>query len=425
MVKEKPNSTRIYDKDGYRRRAACICVRSETEAEVLLVTSSRRPELWIVPGGGVEPEEEASLTATREVLEEAGVVGQLGRCLGVFENSEHMHRTEVFVMVVTQELDEWEDSKTIGRKRQWFSIEEAMSQLALHKPTQRHYLQQLRQSKHRMASSSDPPPIISENDNDDFTNEPEANNCPASADSADHPQLVNGVEEIVRAATATVTDGNEYRWYYEGGHGWWQYDERTSQELEEAYLRGDKSCKILVAGFVYIVSFEHKCQIRQNDYSRIRRIKRDLVTIPKKGVAGLRLESNDTNQRPTVNDMNELSSAMGEMNLNEGASTSAATISDRTINLPGSDSADDPNDRQTEGDQSAEPEPAHDLDDVPCISTNTTASPSRAGPATTNSASGMASPRMPELIDLNHQEYSASDSDDEESDADDNLLVLL
>uniref|UniRef100_A0A2M3ZI64 diphosphoinositol-polyphosphate diphosphatase n=1 Tax=Anopheles braziliensis TaxID=58242 RepID=A0A2M3ZI64_9DIPT len=170
MVKEKPNSTRIYDKEGYRRRAACICVRSEAEAEVLLVTSSRRPELWIVPGGGVEPEEEATLTATREVLEEAGVIGDLGRCLGVFENSEHMHRTEVFVMVVTQELEEWEDSKTIGRKRQWFSIEEALSQLALHKPTQRTYLQQLRHSKHRCPNSA--PPIISEHescDDSDFT----------------------------------------------------------------------------------------------------------------------------------------------------------------------------------------------------------------------------------------------------------------
>lgn len=75
MVKEKPNGSRLYDQviifkitslllnnnfslslilqDGYRRRAACICVRSDSEAEVLLVTSSRRPELWIVPGGGV------------------------------------------------------------------------------------------------------------------------------------------------------------------------------------------------------------------------------------------------------------------------------------------------------------------------------------------------------------------------------------
>ncbi|XP_035905105.1 diphosphoinositol polyphosphate phosphohydrolase 1 [Anopheles stephensi] len=199
MVKEKPNSIRIYDKDGYRRRAACICVRSEAETEVLLVTSSRRPELWIVPGGGVEPEEEASLTATREVLEEAGVMGELGRCLGVFENTEHMHRTEVFVMVVTQELDEWEDSKTIGRKRQWFSIEEALSQLALHKPTQRHYLQQLRHSKHRTSSASDPPPIISEHDNDDFTSEPETNNCTASPDD-----IVAGEKDNTTGSTPTT-----------------------------------------------------------------------------------------------------------------------------------------------------------------------------------------------------------------------------
>lgn len=55
--------------------------------QVLLVTSSRRPDNWIVPGGGVEPEEEPSVTAMREVLEEAGVIGKLGRCLGVFEVS--------------------------------------------------------------------------------------------------------------------------------------------------------------------------------------------------------------------------------------------------------------------------------------------------------------------------------------------------
>lgn len=53
------------------------------------MTSSRRPDNWIVPGGGVEPEEEPSVTAMREVLEEAGVIGKLGRCLGVFEVSCH------------------------------------------------------------------------------------------------------------------------------------------------------------------------------------------------------------------------------------------------------------------------------------------------------------------------------------------------
>jgi len=102
---------------------------------VLLVTSSARPDHWIVPGGGVEPDEEPRVTALREVREEAGVVGQLGRCLGVFEvppapssmadplspslsfqNEERKHRTEVFVMTVTEELAEWEDSKNIGMR---------------------------------------------------------------------------------------------------------------------------------------------------------------------------------------------------------------------------------------------------------------------------------------------------------------------
>ncbi|KAG8231312.1 hypothetical protein J437_LFUL006968 [Ladona fulva] len=121
--------------------------------QVLLVSSSRKPEHWIVPGGGVEPEEEPSVTASREVLEEAGVRGKLGRCLGVFENKERKHRTEVFVLAVSDELPEWEDSRTmgklisyncsIGRKRKWFTIEEALEQLKQHKPVQLSYLQSM------------------------------------------------------------------------------------------------------------------------------------------------------------------------------------------------------------------------------------------------------------------------------------------
>ena len=50
-----------------------------------MVTSSRQPERWIVPGGGVEPEEDEAGAAMREVIEEAGVRGNLVRCLGVFQ----------------------------------------------------------------------------------------------------------------------------------------------------------------------------------------------------------------------------------------------------------------------------------------------------------------------------------------------------
>lgn len=50
-------------------------------------------------------------------------------------------------MTVTEELVEWEDSRSIGRNRKWFTIDDALNQLALHKPTQRSYLQELRHSK--------------------------------------------------------------------------------------------------------------------------------------------------------------------------------------------------------------------------------------------------------------------------------------
>lgn len=79
-----------------------------------------------MPGGGLEPNEESFQAAARELMEEAGVRGVLSRSLGQFENTERRHRTSVFVVIVTEELDEWDDSKSIGRKRKWFQIDEAL-----------------------------------------------------------------------------------------------------------------------------------------------------------------------------------------------------------------------------------------------------------------------------------------------------------
>lgn len=70
--------------------------------------------------------------------------------------------------------------------------------------------------------------------------------------------------------------------------GWWQYDERTCHEIEDAYKSGEKQHTILVAGYLYIVDFEQMVQQRQADPLRKRQVKRDLASTPKKGVAGLR-----------------------------------------------------------------------------------------------------------------------------------------
>uniref|UniRef100_A0A8C8SVF1 diphosphoinositol-polyphosphate diphosphatase n=1 Tax=Pelusios castaneus TaxID=367368 RepID=A0A8C8SVF1_9SAUR len=129
MMKLKPNQTRTYDREGFKKRAACLCFRSEREDEVLLVSSSRYPDQWIVPGGGMEPEEEPGGAAVREVYE---------------ENQDRKHRTYVYVLTVTEILEDWEDSVNIGRKREWFKVEDAIKVLQCHKPVHAEYLEKLK-----------------------------------------------------------------------------------------------------------------------------------------------------------------------------------------------------------------------------------------------------------------------------------------
>ncbi|XP_068198698.1 E3 ubiquitin-protein ligase rnf146-like [Antennarius striatus] len=119
-------------------------------------------------------------------------------------------------------------------------------------------------------------------------------------DFLERPVLISP-DELKAAATGmsrSVETGHgscvDFAWYYEGRNGWWQYDERTSHELEEAFSKGRKSTEMLIAGFVYVADLETMVQYRRNEHGRRRKIKRDAVDIPKKGVAGLRLDPEPT-----------------------------------------------------------------------------------------------------------------------------------
>ncbi|XP_067914920.1 diphosphoinositol polyphosphate phosphohydrolase 2-like [Heterodontus francisci] len=92
----------------------------------------------------MEPDEEPGGAAVREVYEEAGVKGKLGRLLGIFENRDRKHRTYVYILIVTEILEYWEDSVNIGRKREWFKVEDAIEVLQRHKPVHAEYLQKLK-----------------------------------------------------------------------------------------------------------------------------------------------------------------------------------------------------------------------------------------------------------------------------------------
>ncbi|XP_058808278.1 E3 ubiquitin-protein ligase RNF146-like isoform X2 [Phymastichus coffea] len=117
-------------------------------------------------------------------------------------------------------------------------------------------------------------------------------------DFLERPQLVE-LDSLQQKETEEVTEEvlhEDYQWFYEGRNGWWQYDQRTSAELETAYKDGKRSCEVLIAGFLYVADFSSMFQYRRNDHSRKRRIKRDLYNAPKKGVAGLRLNNTSREQ---------------------------------------------------------------------------------------------------------------------------------
>ncbi|XP_044213264.1 nudix (nucleoside diphosphate linked moiety X)-type motif 4a isoform X2 [Thunnus albacares] len=155
--------------------------------QVLLVSSSRHPDQWIVPGGGMEPEEEPCGAAVREVYEEAGVKGKLGRLLGIFEhNQDRKHRTYVYILIVTETLEDWEDSVNIGRKRKWFKVDEATRVLQSHKPDHAEYLRRLKNTCNPTCS-----PVCSSTNGNTLGSQVTDNNTPHYVCSTQASDLVN------------------------------------------------------------------------------------------------------------------------------------------------------------------------------------------------------------------------------------------
>ena len=81
-----------------------------------------------------------------------------------------------------------------------------------------------------------------------------------------------------------------YHWYYEGRNGWWLFDARASEEIEEEFQNETTECELMIAGYIYIIDFDNMIQYRKDTPSRIRKIKRDQAenVTDTKGIAGLR-----------------------------------------------------------------------------------------------------------------------------------------
>ncbi|XP_019750631.1 E3 ubiquitin-protein ligase rnf146 [Hippocampus comes] len=154
-------------------------------------------------------------------------------------------------------------------------------------------------------------------------------------DFLERPTLLSP-EELKASAGGRGGEVSDHAWYYEGRNGWWQYDVRTSRELEDAFSKGKKTAEMLIAGFLYVADLENMVQYRRNEHGRRRKMKRDVLDIPKKGVAGLRLDTEA---------VTGAIGAAGRENSADGADTTAAGVQQQGAVLPSTTSAPLPNAR--------------------------------------------------------------------------------
>lgn len=96
--------------------------------------------------------------------------------------------------------------------------------------------------------------------------------------------------------TSFNTNG-KYTWYYEAkSGGWWQYEQRALVEIEKAFKDGKKTMRLQISGFYYVVNFEEMIQYREDFPSRRRKIKRDIIAEDVKGVAGIVIQDDITDE---------------------------------------------------------------------------------------------------------------------------------
>lgn len=112
-----------------RKSSGCVVFNvHEGKVEILLVSSSNGKE-WVFPKGGVEMELTERASAAKEVYEEAGVLGDVGRKLGDYRyiKNNQIQDVTMFAMKYTGEADDWPEEHK--RERRWFKPKKAMAKV--------------------------------------------------------------------------------------------------------------------------------------------------------------------------------------------------------------------------------------------------------------------------------------------------------
>jgi len=108
------------------RIVCCAIPIARAAGKILVVTSRKRPDIWVLPKGGWEPSDvQLEAAASREALEEAGVRGTITRhVITIPTPSTTYHFYELDVAALDQV---WLESNE--RRREWVDYAEAIRRL--------------------------------------------------------------------------------------------------------------------------------------------------------------------------------------------------------------------------------------------------------------------------------------------------------
>jgi 8-oxo-dGTP pyrophosphatase MutT (NUDIX family) len=142
-------SDREKKSDQIRRQYAALPFRSRGDSglQIMLVTS-RDTGRWIIPKGWPNAREAPHASAEREALEEAGVVGIVGRhAIGTYVYEKRLAggavvfcEVLVFPLEVEGQQDDWPEKEE--RRFQWFSPDDAAN--AVREPALREIILNIR-----------------------------------------------------------------------------------------------------------------------------------------------------------------------------------------------------------------------------------------------------------------------------------------
>jgi len=108
------------------RVVCCAIPIARAAGKVLIVTSRKRPESWVLPKGGWEPSDvKLEAAASREALEEAGVRGNITRFVITIPTPSATYH--FYELDVTNLDHDWLEGKE--RRREWVDYGEAIRRL--------------------------------------------------------------------------------------------------------------------------------------------------------------------------------------------------------------------------------------------------------------------------------------------------------